>query len=173
MAAGKTEKKPEIAPITSENARSFGSFAPHRKTTLTEISTFTVPPATPYETPEGLKAEDEETRIAFDSQGGVYPIRESVFAETYALAPEDRDVQLDTGTDELIAVREENDQLLGRIAELESLLSAQAADDAEDVTAIEYTGQHSALALELARELVARGFLPKSWLEDRGIEVGS
>ena len=60
-----------------------GSFGLYRKKTATLISNFTVPPGTPFETPEGLKAEDEECRIAFDAQGGVYPIRESVFRLTY------------------------------------------------------------------------------------------
>lgn len=58
-------------------------FGSYRKIQATSISEFTVPPGTPFETPEGLKAEDEECRIAIDSQGGVYPIRESVFRETY------------------------------------------------------------------------------------------
>lgn len=70
-------------PITSQNAEHQGEFGYYRKRVLSRISNFTVPPGTPFETPEGLKAEDEETRIAFDSQGGVYPIRESVFQETY------------------------------------------------------------------------------------------
>jgi hypothetical protein len=69
--------------ITPENARDHGVFGRYRKTALATISDFTVPPGTTFETPEGLKAEDEECRIAFDAQGGVYPIRESVFRETY------------------------------------------------------------------------------------------
>lgn len=73
--------------ITSENIKGF-LFESFRKKTLTQISSFTVPPDYKYETPEGLKAEDEETRIAIDSQGGVYPIRESVFQETYEKAGE-------------------------------------------------------------------------------------
>lgn len=63
-----------------------GKYALYRKTALTQASTFTVPAGTPFQTPEGLKAEDEECRIAIDSQGGVYPIRESVFRETYEVA---------------------------------------------------------------------------------------
>lgn len=77
---------PEV--ITSENVQAF-EFKEYRKKVLSRISTFTVPAGTSFETPEGLKAEDEETRIAFDSQGGVYPIRESVFQETYEEVPED------------------------------------------------------------------------------------
>ena len=73
--------KPRI--VTKATAHRLGSFAHYRKATLTLISEFTVPPGTMFETPEGLRAEDEECRIAFDSQGGVYPIRESVFRETY------------------------------------------------------------------------------------------
>lgn len=69
--------------ITPQNAEEQGEFGTYRKTALSKISRFTMPPGTTFETPEGLKAEDEETRIAFDSQGGVYPIRESVFQETY------------------------------------------------------------------------------------------
>lgn len=69
-------------PITSQNCRGF-KFATFKKKVTTEISDFTVPPGYKYETPEGLTSEDEETRIAIDSQGGVYPIRESVFQETY------------------------------------------------------------------------------------------
>lgn len=74
-------------PITPQNIQGF-LFDSFRKKTLTKISSFTVPPGYRYETPEGLKAEDEETRIAIDSQGGVYPIRESVFKETYEKAGE-------------------------------------------------------------------------------------
>jgi hypothetical protein len=76
--------------VTKENAEEgWGSIADppafdyFTKKGATKISTFTVQPGTPFETPEGLRAEDEECRIAFDSQGGVYPIRESVFRETY------------------------------------------------------------------------------------------
>lgn len=81
----------KYGPITAENAETMANlggrgqvgFGEFRKIGTTKISRFTVPPGVPYSTPEGLKAEDEETRIAFDSQGGVYPIRESVFRETY------------------------------------------------------------------------------------------
>lgn len=69
-------------PITSTNPPS-GSYGPHRKKVATRISHFTVPPGTPFDTPEGLVAEDEECRVAFDSQGGVYPIRESVYRASY------------------------------------------------------------------------------------------
>ena len=69
--------------VTRDSAQQLGAFSLFRKATLTRISVFTVPPGTTFETPEGLRAEDEECRIAFDSQGGVYPIRESVFRETY------------------------------------------------------------------------------------------
>lgn len=72
--------------ITPANAKGLGDFAEFRKTAVTKVSTFTVPPGTPFETPEGLKAEDEDCRVAYDSQGGVYPIRESVFRETYEAA---------------------------------------------------------------------------------------
>lgn len=63
-----------------------GEYALFRKTALTKVSTFTVPPGTTFDTPEGLKAPDEECRVAIDCQGGVYPIRESVFRESYELA---------------------------------------------------------------------------------------
>lgn len=69
--------------VTKENASTFGSFSRFKKTGATVISNFTVAPGTPFQTPEGLKAEDEPCRIAFDVQGGVYPIRESVFIVTY------------------------------------------------------------------------------------------
>lgn len=69
--------------ITSDNAESFGTFSDHFKKVSTRISDFTVPAGTTFQTPEGLKAEDEECRIAFDVQGGVYPIRESVYRATY------------------------------------------------------------------------------------------
>jgi hypothetical protein len=69
--------------ITPDIAKGLGAYSFYRKTTATQISDFTVPPGTPYETPEGLRAEDEETRVAWDAQGGVYPIRESVFRATY------------------------------------------------------------------------------------------
>lgn len=68
--------------ITAESIKRF-LFGEYRKTATTRISEFTVPPGTPFQTPEGLKAEDEPCRVAFDSQGGVYPIRESVFRETF------------------------------------------------------------------------------------------
>ena len=71
-------------PITSATAETMGTFSEHRKVATTRISDFTVPPGIPYQTPEGLRAEDEPTRIAFDVQGGVYPIRESVFVASYA-----------------------------------------------------------------------------------------
>ncbi len=69
-------------------ARQLGDFALFRKTARSLISTFTVPPGTPFETPEGLRAKDEPCRIAFDVQGGVYPIRESVFQQSYVLDAE-------------------------------------------------------------------------------------
>lgn len=69
--------------VTSDNAAALGEFGPFRKTATTRISLFTVPPGTSFQTPEGLRAEDEECRIAFDVQGGVYPIRESVFRASY------------------------------------------------------------------------------------------
>lgn len=72
-----------MAIVTPYNAREFSTFGDFRKKTLTQISHTTVPPGTAFETPEGLKAEDEPCRIAFDAQGGVYPIRESVFQATY------------------------------------------------------------------------------------------
>ena len=71
-------------PVTPQNAAGLGEFGQFRKVATTRISLFTVPPGTPFETPEGLKAEDEECRVAFDVQGGVYPIRESVFQQSYA-----------------------------------------------------------------------------------------
>lgn len=77
--------------LTAETVVTMGTFSEHRKTALTRISDFTVPPGVPYQTPEGLRAEDEETRVAFDVQGGVYPIRESVFRASYerASAPQE------------------------------------------------------------------------------------
>jgi len=62
------------------------SFSEYRKTALTRISDRTFPPGTVYQTPEGLRAEDEGTRCAIDVQGGIYPIRESVFRASYELA---------------------------------------------------------------------------------------
>lgn len=78
--AENSAKLPDV--ITPESIQRF-VFADFRKTTTTRISTFTVPPGTPFQTPEGLTSEDEEARVAFDAQGGVYPIRESIFRETY------------------------------------------------------------------------------------------
>lgn len=75
-----------MSTITRENAGEGGSFSQYRKVATTRISDFTVPPGVTYQTPEGLHAEDEHTRIAFDVQGGVYPIRESVFQASYARA---------------------------------------------------------------------------------------
>jgi len=73
-------------PIITRDNLPEGDYGLYRKTALTRASDFTVPPGTTFETPEGLKAEDEECRVAIDSQGGVYPIRESVFRETYEVA---------------------------------------------------------------------------------------
>jgi hypothetical protein len=78
-------------PITRDTAAALGEFAEFRKTATTRISTFTVPPGTAFVTPEGLRAEDEECRIAFDVQGGVYPIRDSVFKASYALVQPSED----------------------------------------------------------------------------------
>lgn len=69
-------------PITADDLPA-GDYGAYRKTTLSTISDFTVPAGTPFVTPEGLRAEDEECRIAIDIQGGVYPIRESVFQAVY------------------------------------------------------------------------------------------
>jgi hypothetical protein len=77
-----------MMPITPESAERDFDFGLHRKTTLTRISTTTVPPGTPFQTPEGRVAEDEKARVAFDAQGGVYPIRESIFRATYERAEE-------------------------------------------------------------------------------------
>jgi hypothetical protein len=71
------------ATVTSENAATLGKFGEYVKIAKTRISEFTVPAGTTFVTPEGLRAEDEECRIAFDVQGGVYPIRESVFQKSY------------------------------------------------------------------------------------------
>lgn len=80
---GASSPLPDV--VTPESIKRF-VFGEFRKRTLTKISEFTVPAGTPFETPEGLKAEDEECRVAFDAQGGVYPIRESIFLETYERA---------------------------------------------------------------------------------------
>jgi hypothetical protein len=72
--------------MTAGEALRLSGFSLYRKAALTSISDRTFPPGTVYETPEGLKAEDEDTRCAFDVQGGVYPIRESVFQASYELA---------------------------------------------------------------------------------------
>jgi hypothetical protein len=69
-------------PITAADLPA-GNYGQYRKTTLTTISDFTVPAGTPFVTPEGLRAEDEECRVALDVQGGVYPIRESVCRASY------------------------------------------------------------------------------------------
>lgn len=74
-----------MSTITRDNLPE-GDYGLYRKVALTRASDFTVPPGTTFETPEGLRAEDEECRVAIDSQGGVYPIRESVFRETYEVA---------------------------------------------------------------------------------------
>lgn len=60
-----------------------GKYADFHKVAVTRISCFTVPAGTPFHTPEGLRAEEEQCRIALDVQGGVYPIRESVFQASY------------------------------------------------------------------------------------------
>lgn len=69
----------------TRNSLPEGDYGLYHKKVLTRASDFTVPPGTTFETPEGLKAEDEECRVAIDAQGGVYPIRESVFQATYEL----------------------------------------------------------------------------------------
>lgn len=73
--------------VTRDNAETVSGFGRYRKMADTLISDFPVPSGTPFKTPEGLVAEDEPCRIAFDAQGGVYPIRESVFEMTYQLVP--------------------------------------------------------------------------------------
>lgn len=78
-----------MEPIDATWAKANRGFAPYRKRVLTFISTTTVPAGTVFQTPEGLKAEDEECRIAFDIQGGIYPIRESVFLASYEELPID------------------------------------------------------------------------------------
>jgi hypothetical protein len=95
-----------VTPVTWATAYSLGPFARYRKVTLALISKFTVPPGTPFETPKGLRADDEECRIAFDSQGGVYPIRESVFRETYIEV--DLGEELQTIIDRLEVIHGEN-----------------------------------------------------------------
>ena len=76
--------------VTPTNAAVMGDFGWFRKTSMTRISLFTVPPGTSFKTPEGLQAEDEDCRIAFDVQGGVYPIRESVFQASYEAGVRER-----------------------------------------------------------------------------------
>jgi hypothetical protein len=72
--------------LTAAEALRLSGFTEYRKKSLTPISDRTFPPGTVYQTPEGLRAEDEETRCAFDVQGGIHPIRESVFRASYELA---------------------------------------------------------------------------------------
>ena len=71
--------------VTAEYAKQVTGFSLYRKAARTLISNRTFPPGTIYQTPEGLRAEDEETRCAVDVQGGIYPIRESVFLASYVL----------------------------------------------------------------------------------------
>jgi len=73
-------------PLSAGEALRRSTFTKHRKTALTPISDITYPPGTVFQTPEGLRAEDEDTRAAFDVQGGIYPIRESVFRASYEAA---------------------------------------------------------------------------------------
>jgi len=74
-------------PLTAGEALHRSTFTEYRKTALTPISDITYPPGTVFQTPEGLRAEDEDTRAAFDVQGGIYPIRESVFRASYGATP--------------------------------------------------------------------------------------
>jgi len=76
---------PEV--LTAAAALARCTFTEYRKRTPTPISDITFPPGTVYQTPEGLRAEDEETRAAFDVQGCIYPIRESVFRANYEPVP--------------------------------------------------------------------------------------
>lgn len=69
--------------LTAESAKALTEFSLYRKAARTLISDRTFPPGTVYETPEGLRAEDEDTRAALDVQGGIYPIRVSVFKASY------------------------------------------------------------------------------------------
>ena len=78
-------------PLTATDVLRLSGFTEYRKTALTPISDRSFPPGTVYQTPEGLRAEDEETRCAFDVQGGIYQIRESVFAASYATIDAARD----------------------------------------------------------------------------------
>ncbi len=79
-----TPTNPDV--LTAADASALSGFTEYRKKLLTSISDSTFPAGTIYATPEGLRAEDEETRCAFDVQGGIYPIRESVFQASYEIA---------------------------------------------------------------------------------------
>jgi hypothetical protein len=72
-------------PLTVADAMRRSGFSLYQKTARTLISDITFPPGTVYDTPEGLRAEDEETRAALDARGGIYPIREAIFRATYVL----------------------------------------------------------------------------------------
>ena len=77
---------PTPDPLTAAAAINLSGFSEYRKKLLTSISDITFPIGTVYQTPAGLRADDEETRCAFDVQGGIYPIRESVFQASYEVA---------------------------------------------------------------------------------------
>ena len=77
---------PTPDPLTAADALAQSGFTEYRKKLLTSISDIRFPPGTVYQTPEGLRTDDEETRCAFDVQGGIYPIRESVFQASYEVA---------------------------------------------------------------------------------------
>lgn len=82
---GRGEAMSTEAILTAAEALRMSGFTEYRAKAMTPISDRTFPPGTIYQTPEGLRAEDEETRCAFDVQGGIYPIRESVFRASYEL----------------------------------------------------------------------------------------
>ncbi len=58
-------------------------FAYCRKKVLTPISETKVPAGTEVETLEGWFKCAEESRIAVDSQGNIYPIAESIYQNDY------------------------------------------------------------------------------------------
>lgn len=86
------------------------------------ISDRSFPPGTTYQTPEGLRAEDEDTRAALDVQGGIYPIRESVFRASYTSAEMDEEME---GFD---AERDDRYEVLRRAADrLQDAIAVRAA----------------------------------------------
>jgi hypothetical protein len=138
-AAGTDEETRMAAPLTAATVKARSIFSLYRKTALTSISDAVFPPGTVFSTPEGLLAEDEPVRAAMDVQGGVYPIRESVFRASYAAAAQSAE------TEEPVRVIQIWDQVTG------NLLDEISLDDGQVFTLLDSDGSPHRAVVSPAR----------------------